>query len=155
MNDPVEATELIAGSANEFGAQFSPDGNWIAYVSDETNQEEVYLTDYPDMNRRWRVSTEGGENPIWATDGSKIYFEDNEDHLVSVTIQTDPSLSLSNPTILFDYEQLGLSSGFTITPDGQHFITTQFEKTESEVTEFRVVLNWFQELEERLASSSN
>jgi serine/threonine-protein kinase len=63
--------------ANEYQPVFSPDGRWLAYVSDESGVAEVYVRPYPEKagSGRWQVSTEGGMQPIWARDGKSIYFE--------------------------------------------------------------------------------
>jgi Tol biopolymer transport system component/DNA-binding winged helix-turn-helix (wHTH) protein len=72
---------------NEDWPQFSPDGRWVAYVSDESGRNEVYVTSFPDAERKWQVSTEGGSMPRWPNSG-ELFYESASGHIVAV--QTRP-----------------------------------------------------------------
>src|SRR5258708_21858354 len=65
---------IPASKGSEVPAEVSPNGRWIAYVSDETGRREVYVTSFPDATGKWQVSTNGGENPRWRADGREMYF---------------------------------------------------------------------------------
>ena len=68
----------------------SPDGRWLAYVSDETGSSEVYVRAFPDVNSgKWQVSTGGGVMPMWAHDGRELYYLDNNRSLVAARVDTD------------------------------------------------------------------
>jgi len=92
---------FIATEAYEGGAQFSPDGRWMAYTSDETGAPEVYLTPYPAANRRFPVSSDGGLHPLWSRDGRRIYYRTGQRMMaVDVTLGDEPILS--TPKVLFE-----------------------------------------------------
>ena len=86
----------------EHSAMFSPDGSFIAYVSDESGQEEVYVMPFPSDGSKYAVSTSGGREPIWSEDGSKIYFRGLDDKdMYAVSVQLDPTFSAARPELLF------------------------------------------------------
>jgi eukaryotic-like serine/threonine-protein kinase len=62
---------------NESGAQFSPDGRWIAYASDESGRSEVYVRSFPDTNRKWQVSATGGDEPMWSRDSRELFYRES------------------------------------------------------------------------------
>jgi len=78
---------FLRGDFNEDWPQFSPDGRWVAYVSDESGRNEVYVTSFPDAERKWQVSTEGGSMPRWPN-GGELFYESASGHIVAV--QTTP-----------------------------------------------------------------
>lgn|GEM_PF-6379521 len=80
---------------------FSPDGRWLAYVSDETGRNEVYLQAYPDPGPRMPVSVSGGMEPSWSQDGRELFYRDGPRMLV-VDIETKPSLVVLEPRQLFE-----------------------------------------------------
>src|SRR5207253_1385437 len=69
-----EAISFRSTPAFESSARFSPDGKWVAYVSNESGKAQVYLSSFPEHGPKVQVSENGGSNPIWSTDGKKIYF---------------------------------------------------------------------------------
>ncbi|MGH9656118.1 MAG: hypothetical protein ACRD6B_21960, partial [Bryobacteraceae bacterium] len=76
---PLSGTEhkpimLLGSDADEREAQFCPTGHWIAYTSDETGRDEVYVTSYPQAANRWQVSVAGGASPRWSADGKTLYY---------------------------------------------------------------------------------
>ena len=71
---------------NEHSGEFSPDGRFLAFDSDETGQREVYVQGFPDSVDRWRVSTEGGANAFWRSDGRELYFVRKGSELVAVPV---------------------------------------------------------------------
>ena len=96
--DPVVALSVVVESATRvvFEAEgievptLSPDGRWLAYVSDETGSNEVYVRGFPDVNSGiWRVSTRGGVMPMWADGGRELYYLDNNLGLVAAQVDTD------------------------------------------------------------------
>jgi hypothetical protein len=68
------ARVLLEGAFNQFGARLSPDGRWLAYVSDESGRNEVFVRSFPDLERKWQVSIEGGASPHWRKDGRELVF---------------------------------------------------------------------------------
>lgn len=69
-----EPTRLLGTPASERSARFSPDGKWLAYVSDETGEFQVYVIPFPGPGPRIPVSVDGGLSPIWSSDGKELFF---------------------------------------------------------------------------------
>ena len=93
---PVVATKFV-----ERQARFSPDGQWIAYSSDESGRREIYLQAFPGPGRKLQVSTAGGTMPSWRADGRELYFRGPEQILMAVPIQLGPSPEIGTPARLF------------------------------------------------------
>jgi len=136
----------------ESGAMFSPDGHWLAYMSNETGRDEVYVQSFGGSGPRGKrqVSIGGGAEPVWAPDGRDLFYR-NGDEMMAVAIETEPELSVGTPRLLFEGRFLPVLSGddpggsYDISPDGQRFLMIQREQ-DLVPTEIIVVLNWFEEL---------
>lgn len=141
---------LLATPFNELGASISPDGRWVAYVSDESGRPEVYVRAYPGPGGRWLISTDGGNHPVWGPDGKEIFYRAFPGGgMVSVPVEARTEFSPGRPSKLFDGRfEVGDRTfrSYDISPDGKRFLMVQGEE-ESASTEVVVVLNWFQELE--------
>jgi hypothetical protein len=94
------ARRLLAGPSNERSGRFSPDGRWLAYVSDETGSYQVYVVPYPGPGPKIAVSIDGGLEPIWAADGRELFFRRGGKVLAAAMMFT-PSLSAAHPVELF------------------------------------------------------
>ena len=93
---------LLNSAAIEAEPALSPDGAWIAYSSDETGQAEVYVERFPDLGNRELISTGGGRDPVWSPDGSELFYRDlSRSRMMVVPIDTEPSLTLGTPTVLY------------------------------------------------------
>ncbi|HSF17708.1 MAG TPA: protein kinase [Vicinamibacteria bacterium] len=144
---------LLATSFNESAAMFSPDGRYVAYVSDETGTDEVYVRAFPGTDR-WPISTEGGHEPVWGRDGEELIYRD-EDSMMVVSIETQPEFRAGKPRPLFEapFDEAGAPyASYDITRDGTEFIMVQTDRG-SEATRLHVVVDWFSELEERVPHS--
>jgi serine/threonine protein kinase/Tol biopolymer transport system component len=145
---PVLVTDSYEGSA-----KLSPNGRWLAYSSNDSGKMEVYLRPFPSPDKRWQVSTQGGTQPIWNSNGREIFYRsDNKMIAVSLSLQGDEP-TLSPPVVLFD-QAYEYGSGITIpnydvSADGQQFLMV---KGRAGASQLRIVLNWFEELK-RLAAS--
>ena len=94
---PFAATEF-----SEFAGSFSPDGKWLAYGSNESGTAQVYVQAFPDPGRKWQISTEGGNQPIWSRDGATIYyFSARGSKLMRVAVKTAPSFDAEISQELF------------------------------------------------------
>ena len=91
---------LMATPFEERDAKLSPNGNWLAYESDLSGRPEIYLTTYPDLRDRQRVSSGGGNTPLWARDGSELYYRSG-DRVMAVQVSLGSSSSVSQPVVLF------------------------------------------------------
>jgi Tol biopolymer transport system component len=139
-----EPRALIKTPFDERSGRLSPDGSWLAYVSNDTGRDEVYVTPFPDPGAKHRVSTDGGHSPVWAPSGRELFYRSGT-KLMAVDVQTKPDLSVSTPRILFEANSVPDSMGYDITPDGQWFVIIEGE--EQSPPEIRVIFNPFEELE--------
>jgi Tol biopolymer transport system component len=127
---------------------FSPDGQWIAYVSEETGQMHVYVRPYPGPDIKFLVSEEeGGGQPVWSPDGSELFYRIG-DKMMVVSIRTKPTFNASRPQVLFEGSYLDSTfllgnQYYDISPDGQQFLMIKSPEGQAQIN---VVLNWFEEL---------
>jgi serine/threonine-protein kinase len=135
---------------NEFHAIFSPDGRWIAYATDESGREEIYVQPYLGSGNIMPISTEGGMEPVWAPDGKELYYRDvSGDKVMAVSFITEPDLRVGKPRLLFEGRYRGgwpWGRNYDIAPDGKRFIMITDEEQQLKPTQINVVLNWFEEL---------
>ena len=108
---------------------------------------------YPGPGGKWQISTEGGREPIWARNGREIFYR-NGDQMMSVEITTEPTFSARTPKMLFEggnFQAAQLSRAhYDVTLDGQRFLMVQASKQEQTSQQINVVLNWFEELKQRV-----
>ena len=124
---------------------FSPDGRAIAYTSNESGREEIYVRPYPRQSGKWKISRNGGTDPLWAPDGRQIYYR-QADKVVAVSVETEPEFQPGRPQTLFErqYAKPVTAGFYDIAPDGQRFLMLMADQ--KPITHINVVLNWFQEL---------
>ena len=137
---------------NEAGPALSPDGRWLAYVSDESGRNEIYVTPFPSVLGKWQVSTEGGTEPLWNRDGSEIFYRIGNQVMTARTTTT-PSFKTNTPQLLFEgaYDKGKASRpAYDVTADGQRFLMVKTGDNEPAATRFEVVLEWFEELKRRV-----
>ena len=143
---------LLKTPFNERAADISPDGKWIAYASNESGQDEVYVRPFPDVDAgKWKISTDGGRVPAWSPDGRELFYNSGE-RMMRVSVQTEPDFAAGIPELLFKgpYYYGNNMRGYDIAPDGQRFLMIKEPESSVETlgaTQINVVLNWFQELE--------
>jgi hypothetical protein len=128
---------------------FSPDGRAIAYVSGETNRNEIQLRPFPGPGERIVVSTSGGNEPMWSPSGRELFYRVG-DSLMAVDVTTSPSLKVGTPHRLFErrYEQsISLYPNYS-TIDGQRFVMIK-RIDQDEPPRINVIINWFDQLRQR------
>jgi serine/threonine-protein kinase len=143
---------FLATQFDEWQASLSPDGQWIAYASNESGTYQVYIQPFPQGGGRWAVSNDEGYEPHWAPDGKTLYYY-SPGRIVSVPIQTVPSFVVGKPQILFsDYHQKSVDSGlmYDLSPNGLYFVVTQSKDDEDNLRQIHLVLNWFDEIRGKL-----
>jgi eukaryotic-like serine/threonine-protein kinase len=142
-----KAQPILQSRFNETMPAFSPDGHWLAYVSDESGQQEVYLQPFPELGAKYRISTNGGTDPVWARSGRELFFR-NSDQMMVVDVGTQPGLISATPRVLFSHSfaQAASRTSYDVSPDGRRFIVIEAGETESPARQINVVLNWFEEL---------
>ena len=148
---------LLKTLANERRPALSPDGRWMAYQSDETGTYEIVVRPFPEVDRaRHLVSVGGGANPIWSPLGTEIFYQQGA-QLVRVSVTTIPRFSVGKPQVISSgalfssasaspasYADAGFSFG--IAPDAQRFIIAKPVDNRSITSQYRVVLNWFEDV---------
>ena len=138
---------------NDVSPAISPDGRWMAYYSDEQERNEIYVRPFPGPGGKWQVSRDGGKDPIWSRDGTRIFYR-NGSKIMGVSTSTGDTFSAGTPEVQFEDEfHVGTGRHWGVSADGSRFLVmAQPESSAGTVSRsgFRVVTNWFSELE-RLA----
>lgn len=128
---------------NEDYGQFSPDGRWVAYFSDESGKSEVYVAPFPGPGGKWQISTAGGSFPRWRRDGTEIFYRAPDNKLMAAAVNgRGGSFEVGAVRPLFEtLMQLGGRYPYDVSPDGQRFlINTAPEQAGS--APITVVLDW-------------
>ena len=105
-SDEDQPPQVLLGSEfNELHATLSPDGQWIAYASDQTGSYQVYVDRFPELGDRQQISADGGREPLWATDGRELFYRSlSATAFITVPVQIGPTLTAGTPTTLFGGE---------------------------------------------------
>ncbi len=142
---------LLHESWSERNAVFSPNGNWIAYESNQEGRYEIYVASYPGLIAK-KVSTGGGGNPAWSGDGKELFYL-RGDKMIAVSIETEPELRSTGPEVLFEGKYSTDSRrNYDVSGDGQRFLMVKESEDNSAKTQLIVVLNWFEELKRLVPS---
>jgi len=134
-------------------ARFSPDGQWIAYASDESGRDEVYAARYPNFGNKVPISTDGGTNPQWSRDRHELFYRQG-DALMAVAIDTNREvMHAGKPQRLFAgrYAGTGRNPSFDVSSDGQRFVMVKSDEA-STLRQLTVVQNWAGELRRLIPS---
>jgi len=142
---------LLATAFTEDNAEISPDGQWLAYQSNESGQNQIYVRSFPDINKvRVPVTTAGGRAPAWSRNGRELFYLDANNMLTSVPVRIGTTFSAGKPTQLL---KTAYFAGFgnrpyDVSPDGQRFLMIKDSAAESSdaAPSLVVVLNWQEEL---------
>ncbi len=143
---------------NERYGEFSPDGRYIACVSDETGEQEIYIRPYPGPGGQIPVSPGGGRSSVWGLNG-QLFYRTGE-RMMAVSVTTEPTLIVGDHRELFEsaglYRAGAVVKQFDVTADGERFLMLEVANPLSTSDEpptgaqINVVLNWFEELKERV-----
>ena len=136
---------------NQYQAEFSPDGRWVAYASDEAGRAEVYVAPFPWTGAKWQVSTTGGVLPRWRRDGTELYYcrQGSSQVFVAKVDGRGPSFQVGEVRPLFSLYNLSPSiapSLYAVTSDGQKFVFITVGDTASASVPLAIVENWPAEL---------
>jgi Tol biopolymer transport system component len=147
------ASDYLTTPSRAAMARFSPDGQWLAYTSSESGQQEVYVRPFPRApGVATLVSANGGTAPVWAPDGSELYYQGASGFIMAVSTTLTPSFSAGRPEPLFQWAgrfvMSGTGTAYDIHPDGTRFIMVQEPETlpAQSPPQVNVVRNWFEEL---------
>jgi Tol biopolymer transport system component len=137
-----KATPFLQSASNETMGRFSPDGRWIAYVSNDSGKEEVYVVPFPGPGGEWQISTAGGRAPIWTRGGREIVYQAPGDEIMAVEVRAAPTFQAGIPKALFK-THLRPPPGvqFDVTPDGERFLVNL--RPDEQVSDpMTLVQNW-------------
>jgi eukaryotic-like serine/threonine-protein kinase len=147
----LKTSRLLQGPGTTKNGQFSPDGRWLAYTSNESGKWEIYITSFPDLHGKWQVSNTGGTQPRWRGDGKELFYLASDGKMTAVPLTAGEHFDSGPPIPLFQasaHEQVAGSELVTydVAKDGQRFlIDTQMEKEGA--LPMTVILNWNANLE--------
>jgi Tol biopolymer transport system component len=152
---------LVVAEGSQWSAKLSPDGRWLAYMSDETGRFEVYVRPYRGSDRRWTLSTHGGGDPVWSRTGREIYYSTDvgapgfpsagTSKVWVVPVTLTPAFRPGKPRVLFEREKTLFD--FDAVPDGEHFVIVEAASAVRERLEIVLIPNWFEELKAKVPVS--
>ena len=171
LTDPVRKTDILAlpmegdrkprpvlaTQFEETRPEFSPDGRWLAYESDESGRLEVYVQPFPGPGGKVQISTDGGQYLHWARNGRELFYLSGT-RMMAVEVATSPTFRAGTPKPLFDAPFLRGAGGrgagsqgfwFDVAPDGRLFLMAKRPERQASSGELQVVMEWFEELKRR------
>ncbi len=105
----IESFPFLATPLNEDAPNLSPDGRFLAYCSDQSGEDQVYVRPFPSGEGQWLVSTNSGCQPRWSRDGKELFYVEG-DTLTAVEVTTSPAFAAVSTTPLFSDPHLSASS---------------------------------------------
>jgi hypothetical protein len=147
---------IVRTALNDTHAAFSPDGQWIAYVTEEGGRAEVFVAPFPAMNQRWRISTSGGMEPAWSPDGRELFYRDGP-NFMAADVRLTPTFSAGTPRRLFEdafVQSPNTFTGYSVSRDGKRFLFPQRLQADPPLTHLNVVVNWFTALRQAAAGGA-
>ena len=161
MDDDLQTEMLLQTEFRESQPSLSPDGRWMAYVSDESGEREIYVRPFPNVNDARRQIPSGfGVAPVWGPDGRELFYQttdgpDDPVRLMVVPVETEPAFDSGIPAALFEGPyRLGVGGAvnpFDVSQNGQRFLMIKENIVPpSERPQIVIVQNWFEELKERV-----
>ncbi|MBZ5662512.1 MAG: protein kinase [Acidobacteriia bacterium] len=159
MDDPStgsgqvrKAQPFLQTPFNEGAPRFSPDGRWLAYTSDESGRNEIYVQPYPGPGGKSQISTDGGTEPVWNPNGRELFYRSG-DKMMAVEIATQPGFAAGKARMLFEGQYVPTPATFPnydVSPDGQRFLMLKAAEQATAPNQINVVLNWFEELKQKV-----
>ena len=136
---------LLRGRSPFVGAQFSPDGRWLAFASAESGELQVHVTDFPAARLRRQVSTDGGFAPVWARNGRELFYLSGTS-MMAAPVRPGASIEFGRPVRLFDVEEaVGNLTAYSVAADGR-FLFVEEGDAAVDRRHLTLVLNWDKEL---------
>ena len=148
----ADSLVLVATEFDELAPAISPDGRWLAYVSNETGRDEIYVRPFPDASGgRWQISTSGGTEPHWSRDGRELYYRDGRLDMIAVAVVPGETFAAGGQQALFPTEEYWsnrFQRVYDVTSDGRFILLRRAGVSRQE--EVVIVENFHRVLEERL-----
>jgi serine/threonine-protein kinase len=146
---------LKIDAANAHNPAISPDGRWLAYQSDESVREEIYVRPFPDVNGgRWQITTNGGTRPLWNPNGRELFYYTAPGTLMSVSIEPGATFRADTPRMVFQGRYPAPQDGrqYSISPDGRRFLMIKDAAADADAPPAQIVIvqNWFEELKQKV-----
>jgi len=136
---------LLQAPFSKQDVRFSPDGRYLAMITAESGQREVYVTAFPGPGERIRVSTGGARLLRWSRDGRELLYVSQDSRLMSVPVRTAPALEIGTPVALFALNGKSGWAAFDVLPDGKRFLAVVPEVIADELP-LNVIVNWTSEV---------
>jgi Tol biopolymer transport system component/predicted Ser/Thr protein kinase len=133
---------FLHGEFDENEGEFSPDGHWVVYASNESGRYEIYVQPFPGPGGKWQISSAGGSNPVWRRDGKEIFYLAPDRKLMAVAVKTGVAFEPETPAPLFEVRlRNDPSRHYDVSADGQRFLLNvpQSDETSPPIT---LVQNW-------------
>jgi serine/threonine-protein kinase len=138
---------FVTSPFNDYGPRFSPDGKWVAYMSNQDGANQIYVQGFPE-GARHKVTAAGGTAPVWSPDGKRIYYQ-SDNRLWVATVTTSPSFAVTSRDSLLEgnYElTVPVHANYDVTPDGKNFVLLRRSSSDNPII---VVTGWRRELRAR------
>jgi serine/threonine-protein kinase len=158
MESDHKSRPLLLEKYSEIHPKISPDGRWMAYMSNESGKFEIYVRPFPDVNKgKWQVSTSGGDIPLWSPNGRELFYR-NGDSVLAVAVEDGQTFKCGKPEVLFRGTYVSSSSQnmhiWDISPDGKRFLMIKEPQSAPSAGggphKINIVLNWTEELKQRV-----
>ena len=142
---PVAIVQPPSPQSNLSAYRISPDAHWVAYASDESGQQDLYITSFPEGKGKWRVSSNSGAYPAWSGNGRELFFKDLSDNVLVCTVTPKGSeVEVGAPQRLFHAASPGIGVAFDVSSDGKRLLVNHSEE-EAQVP-LQLITNWPAEL---------
>jgi WD40-like Beta Propeller Repeat len=162
---------FLKGPFNETSPKISPDGRWVAYISNESGRNEIFVRPFPASSGKWQISTDGGEAPVWARNGLELFYQ-NGNKMMAVNIEVGQAstpvspgqagrpvatFTAGTPRMLFEgnYVHGNNEALYDVSLDGKRFLMVKpggQGDSPAPQQQINIVLNWFEELKQRVPS---
>jgi hypothetical protein len=143
---------VVATKFTEISPALSPNGRWLAYVSNETGKDEIYVVPFPNTGTSRRAISEGGgTEPVWSHRGSELFYRNASGNLIAVKVNTSPTFSLGGTTVLFPaagFASNRFNPQYAVALDDRRFLMVRPLKTGTP-DKLIFVQNWVQELKSK------
>jgi Tol biopolymer transport system component len=144
LDGSSDSRPVMQTPAREELPRISPSGDLLAYLSNETGRDEVFVRRFPSGDGRWQVSEGGADFPRWSKAGDRLYFLKDEVLLTEVDVTTRPAVRMSGAHEVFSSSlpRLGPNHGYDVMPDGRHFVMVHYGEPREGGGDLILVTNW-------------
>ncbi|MEP6766716.1 MAG: protein kinase, partial [Gemmatimonadaceae bacterium] len=146
---------IVNTKFSSYSPSLSPDAKWMAYVTEESGQSEVWVVPFPDPGTaRWQISAEGGSEPAWSRDGKEIFYVDRHQQLIAVSVTTQGVVAVGKSQLLFStapYRRHPTHRAYGLLPGNQGFV--MIRDGSATTKDLVLVDNWFTELQQKMKAS--